>query len=53
MSLERKLNKNKNIISVILVSFFSLLIFFSYETDYSEKIESYLVDFVGIFYYPQ
>ena len=53
MSLEHKLKKNKNIISLILVSFFSLLIFFSYETEYSKKAESYLVDLVGIFYYPQ
>ena len=53
MSLEHKLKKNKNIISFILVSFFSVVIFFSYETDYSKKTESYLVDLVGIFYYPQ
>ena len=53
MSLSRKLKKNKNIISFILVSFFSLIIYFSYNTRYSENTESYLIDLYSFINYPQ
>ena len=53
MSLIRKLNKNKNIISFILASFFSVMIFFSYNGYYSEKTEKYLIDFFSFLNYPQ
>ena len=53
MSLIRKLKKNKNIISFILVSFLSIMIFFSYNGSYTEKTEKYLIDFFGFINYPQ
>ena len=53
MSLIRKLKNNKNIISLILVSFFSSLVFFSYDSERSNALEGYLIDSYSFLSYPQ
>ncbi|MBI65234.1 MAG: rod shape-determining protein MreC [Candidatus Marinimicrobia bacterium] len=53
MSFERKLNLNKNIISFIFTSFFSLFIFFSNESVYVSKVESFFLDTYAYISYPK
>ena len=53
MSFERKLNLNKNIISFIFTSFFSLLIFFSNESIYVSKVEHFFLDIYATISYPK
>ena len=52
MSFDRKLNINKNIISIILTSFFSFIIFFSNESIYVKKVERLIIDIYSTLSYP-
>ena len=52
MSLIFKLKKNKNIISLILVSIFSIFLFFSNDSDESSYFENYFVELYSLVSYP-
>ena len=44
---------NKNFISLILVVSFSLIIFFSNESKYITRVESFIIDCLSLIMYPQ
>ena len=44
---------NKNIISLILTSFFSFIIFFSNDSNYVKKVEQKIIDFISIISKPK
>ena len=44
---------NKNIISLILTSFFSLIVFFSNDSIYVKKVEQKIIDFISIISKPK
>ncbi len=52
MSLIFKLKKNKNIISLILVSIFSIFLFFSNDSDESSYFENYFIELYSLVSYP-
>ena len=52
MSFIFKLKKNKNIISLILVSIFSIFLFFSNDSDESSYFENYFIELYSLVSYP-